>query len=149
MTVDETLNQLLSTMLDVALNSSPYPGQNAKQTFFPDIEVIKQQEEIVLSDQNLSPHCTLDIPGYRICVIPQVEIPNRASKLGDFPYLALTEVAWSGYSVVLSLQLKWAISEASAQSGKFYFGGGGVRVKFNLEDGKWVAPSGPMATWMS
>ncbi len=55
MTVNENLNQLLNIMLDVVLNDTPYPGQNAKQSFFPDVEIIKQQDEIIVSDQNLSP----------------------------------------------------------------------------------------------
>jgi hypothetical protein len=149
MTVNENLNQLLNIMLDVVLNDTPYPGQKAKKSFFPDVEVMKQQDEIVVSDQNLTPHCVIDVHGYKICIIPQEKLPDRAAEHGDFPYLALTEVSWSGYSVVMSLQMKWAVSEANLQKGKRYMGGGGVRVKFILEDGNWIAPSGPMATWMS
>ncbi len=149
MTYKETIQQLLNIMLNTILNSSPYPGQDAKQTFFPDIELVKDNPEIYLSDKNLHAACCFEVPGYTICIIPEDELAARASQHGDFPYLALSEVQRSGNAVILSLQIKWAISDTSQEMGKFYMGGGGVRVKFINQEGEWVSPDGPMATWMS
>lgn len=149
MSTEETINHLLNIMLNTILNGAPYPGQDVKQTFFPDIELVKQNPEIILSNENLVSECCFEVPGYTICIIPQENLLTRAAEQGDYPYLALTEVQPSGYSVVLTLQIKWAISQTSQEMGKYYYSGGGVRVKFILEDGEWISPTGPMATWMS
>ena len=149
MSTEETINQLLNIMLNTILNNSPYPGQDAQNTYFPDIELVQKNPEVIVSDENLASACCFEVPGYTICVIPQDNLHSRAAEEGDYPYLALTEVQLSDYSVVLTLQLKWAISEASQKMGKYYFSGGGVKVKFILQDGEWVSPMGPMATWMS
>lgn len=149
MTSNKTINQLVNILLNTILNNAPYPGQDAQQTFFPDIELVQQSSEIILSDENLESPYSFEVPGYTICIVPQNQLLTRAAEQGDFPYLSLTEVQPSGYTVVLTMQLKWAISETSTEMGKFHFGGGGVRVKFILQDGEWISPSGPMATWMS
>ncbi|MEE4193799.1 MAG: hypothetical protein V2J07_01245 [Anaerolineae bacterium] len=149
MNYKETIQQLLNIMLNTILNSSPYPGQDVDQTFFPDIELVKDNTEIYLSEKNLHSACCFEVPGYTICIIPEDELSTRAVQHGDFPYLALSEVQRSGNTVTLTLQLKWAISKTSQEMGKFYMSGGGVRVKFIYQDGEWISPDGPMATWMS
>lgn len=149
MITNETIQHLLNIMLKTILTGSAYPGQKADRTFFPDIELVQQTPEIILSDQHLSQEVELDVPGYECKIIPEDQLAERAAEQGDFPYLVLTELKTSPTSVVMSLQLKWAVSSNSQEMGKFYMSGGGVRVKFIQEDGEWVSPTGPMATWMS
>jgi len=145
----QTTCQLLQIMLEVALLGKPYPGQKTASSFFPDIEMVKERDEIVVSDRNIGEGCQVDVPGYRMVVLSDEEINARADASGDFPYFTLTEANVGPDQATLSLQLSYAASEASKQAGKVYLGGGGVRVKFEFHHGEWQAPSGPIATWMA
>ena len=136
-------------MLDAVLHGKPYPGQKTPVRLFPDIEIIKDLKEIVISDWNLAASCQLLVPGYQIIVLSDNEIAERAASQGDFPYFVLPEVGVNEDEAFLSLQLTWAISEESKKAGKVYLGGGGTRVRFEHLNGEWLALSGPIATWMS
>src|SRR3990172_1426383 len=133
----ETICRLLQIMLEVALLGKPYPGQKKGNSFFPDIEMVKERDEIVVSKRNLGESCLIDVPGYRISLISDGEISARAEATGDFPYFTLSEAEVGPDQATLSLQLSYAVSEASQQAGKMYLGGGGVRVKFEFHEGEW------------
>ncbi|MFB0534359.1 MAG: hypothetical protein ACETWR_05190 [Anaerolineae bacterium] len=143
------LCHLLQIFLECALLGKPYPGQDTPYTFFPDIEIVKHQQEIFVSDRNLGGPCQVEIPGKSIEFLSDEEIQERANAIGDFPYFALTEAEIGQDEATLSLQLAWATSEESKQSGKLMLSGGGVRVRFQCIEGEWQAPMGPMATWMA
>ncbi|MGD2159225.1 MAG: hypothetical protein PVG32_20280 [Anaerolineales bacterium] len=136
---------LLQAMLEVALLDKPYPGQKTLSSFFPDIEMVKDLSEIVVSSRNLGDSCHFDVPGYNITVLSDDEIAARARSTKDFPYFMLTEARISPDNATLSLQLSWAVGQAD----KLHLGGGGVRVKFERINGEWQAPSGPIATWIA
>ena len=141
--------QLLRIMLEAALLARPYPGQKTPVSLFPDIEMVKELDEIVVSKRNLGQGCRIDIPGYRIVLRTDEEIAAQANASADFPYFTLTEADIRPDQATLSLQLSYAVGEMSKRAGKMYLGGGGVRVKFELIQGEWQAPAGSIATWMS
>ncbi|MFQ5614814.1 MAG: hypothetical protein ACE5H9_22050 [Anaerolineae bacterium] len=143
------LCQLLQMMLESALLGKPYPGQSAPGSFFPDAEMVEDLPEIVISRRNLDDPCQIDVPGRRVMILSEDEIATRAASEGDFPYFSLTEATFTAGEATLSLQLSWAVSEASKQAGVLPFGGGGVRVRFEWIAGEWQAPSGPISTWMA
>ena len=146
---EQVLCHLIQAMLDAALHGKAYPGQKTPVALFPDIEIVKDLDEIVISDRNLGAACQLLVRGYQIIVLSDDEITARASSKGDFPYFTLTETEIHENEALLSLRLSWAISEESKKAGKMYLGGGGTRVRFEQKNGEWLAPSGPIATWMA
>ncbi len=146
---DQLICHLLQVMLEAILLGKPYPGQKGGTPFFPDIEMVKDLKEIVVSDRYLDEPCKIEVPGYRFLVLSEAEIVERANLEGDFPYFSLTEAETGQDVATISLQLSWAASEASKQAGRLYLSGGGVRVRFEIVDGEWLAPSGPIATWMA
>jgi hypothetical protein len=141
--------QLAQAVLAAALLGKPYPGQKTQPAPFPDIESVRGQEEIVISNRRLEATCSLTVPGYRVAVLSEDEIGRRANAQGDFPYFSLTEANIGPDQATLALQLSYAASEASQRAGRLYLGGGGVRVRFERIEGEWQAPSGPIATWMA
>jgi hypothetical protein len=140
---------LLQTILEVALLGKPYPGQKAGTSFFPDIEIVKEIDEIVVSNRYLDDSCQIVVPGFRIKVLSDDAIVDRASSTGDFPFFSLTEAEVGTDEAVLSLQLTWAVSEESKRAGKLYLGGGGIHIKFERINGEWQTQSGPSSTWMA
>jgi len=143
------LCHLLQTLLECALLGSPYPGQDAAYTVFPDVEMVAHRQDIAVSDRNLGGPCPVEIPGKSLEFLSDEEIQERADAIGDFPYFAFTEVEIGDEEATLSLQLTWAMSEESRQSGKLFMSGGGTRVRFQRIEGEWQAPMGPIATWMA
>jgi hypothetical protein len=135
-------------MLEVILLDKPYPGQTSPTSFFPDIEIVRTMDELVVSDRNLGSTDQIIVPGFYIVVLSDEGISARLSTKGNFPYFSLLEADIDPPEAILSLQLSWAVSEASKQAGVVYLGGGGVRVKFEQIQGKWQAPSGPISIWM-
>lgn len=151
MTTDQNLlvGQLLEIMLQVALLGKPYPGQRKQKSFFPDVELVKNRDEIIVSNQHLETHCELHVPGFKVTILTKNEIAERANAMGDFPYFSLTEAELSQDAATLSLQLSYAVSKATEETGMRYLSGGGVRVRFKCIRGKWKAPEGQISTWMA
>ena len=141
--------QLLEIMLQVALLGKPYPGQRKRTSFFPDIELVKDQDEIFISNLHLESSYQIHVPGFLIPILTENEIIERANEIGDFPYFTLTEADLSQDAAILSLQLTYAVSKATEEAGMRYLSGGGVRVRFRYIKGKWQAPEGQISTWMA
>ena len=110
---------------------------------------MEHQERIVVSDRNLDAPYQVEIPGKSVEFLSDEVIQRQANVTGDYPYFAFTEVEIGKDEATLSLQLSWAVSEVSQHSGKLFLSGGGVRVRFQRVEGEWLAPSGPIATWMA
>lgn len=147
---DEQLTcHLLKMMLEAALHGKPYPGQQPPAALFPDVEMVRDLDEIVILDQYLSSSCKINLPGFHLVILSAGEIEERTNSTGDFPYFSLKEVEISHDKVLMSLQLSWAVSEASKQAQNIYLGGGGVRVEYVRINEEWQVPSGPKATWMA
>lgn len=140
---------LLQLILEAVLTGNPYPGQKAGTSFFPDIDIVKGNDEIVLSNRNLDDSCQVTVPGYSFVILSDDAIAERADSTGDFPFFTVTEADFGSDDATISLQLSWAVSEKNKKAGKLYLGGGGVHIKFERINGDWQAPSGPSSTWMA
>jgi hypothetical protein len=143
------LCEILEILLDSVLKGKPFPGQDATNSFFPDIEILKDVDPVVISDQHLGGRCQIDIPGKNFLVLSNPDIEARADMEGDFPYFVISQATVSESEVTISLQLKWAMSEASRKVGIVQLSGGGIQIQFKHEEGQWLAPDGPRSVWMT
>jgi hypothetical protein len=141
--------QVLRILLEWALLGIPFPGQDARMGFFPDIEILHGQETIVILDRFLPEGCNLAIAGRQLEILSGDEIRKRADAGGDFPYFSIEEAQLHERYAMLSVKLSWSVSEESVQAGKYSLGGGGVRVRFERVGSSWQAPDGPNAVWMA
>lgn len=139
--------QLLEKMLEVALLEQPYPGQTNRTNFFPDIEFVKDRQEIFVSNQYLENDCQVNVSGYSVSVFSQDEIESMATGQGNLPYFSIIDASIELDKATISLQLSWATSEENKKAGVYFLGGGGVRVIFSNVGGEWQAPSGQISTW--
>lgn len=140
---------LAQILLECAVLGRPLPGHNSTSCFFPDAEIVTQLDTIVVSSRYISSDCQLKIPDKEIVILSDEELALLVESKGDFPYFTLSEGKLGRDEATITLQLSWRVSEANQQAGRLYLGGGGMRVRFQMIDGKWQAPAGPIATFMS
>ena len=110
----------------------------------PDYELIKDNENIILSTANIDANLVVEIPGTNLILLTPDKIQEKADREGDFLYLRFEPIEMKDSEVIVSLSNNWAVSKDSEN---LYLSGGGFRIEYQKIDGKWV---GRVAlVWMS
>jgi len=142
------VGRLVTLLLESVLKGQPYPGQTAQTSSFPDIEVVRGRDEILVSTENLEKGSRIEVPGANIRLLPREQIFERAAS-EPLPFFSVTNVKLGEDQATLSLQLSWAKPHTGEIGEARSLGGGGVRVRFVKTEAGWQAPDGPLATWIS
>lgn len=132
---DEEWSELLGLTLERALVDQE----------IPDYALLEDQEQMVLSTENIDPALVPEIEGLSLELLTPDEIQERADAEGDFPYLRFQELtAESGEKATVSLGSTWAIA---ADSDMIYLSGGGFAVEYTRDNGAWTGEVTEM--WIS
>ncbi len=100
----------------------------------PDYAMLADQEELVLSTENLPEGWTPNLAVAVTLMTPE-QIQNKANRDGDFLYLHVQELtAVSDTEATLSLSSTWAIGE---DSDMLYLSGGGFQMRFIKSGEQW------------
>lgn len=100
----------------------------------PDFAMLADQEELVLSTENLPEGWVPDLAVELTLMTPE-EIQAKADNEGDFLYLYVQELtAVSDTEATLSLSSTWAIGE---NSDMLYLSGGGFQMRFTKSGEQW------------
>lgn len=111
----------------------------------PDYALLADQDEIVLSTENIDPALLPELDGVDLATMSPEEIQAKADADGDFPYLR-----FQGYTAVspdevnVSLGSSWAIA---ADSDMLYLSGGGFTVNYTRTADGWTGEVTEM--WIS
>ncbi len=100
----------------------------------PDYAMLADQDELVLSTENLPEGWTPDFP-VAITLLTPEEIQAKADAEGDFLYLHVQELtAVSDTQATLSISSTWAIAQ---DSDMLYLSGGGFQMEFTQSGDQW------------
>jgi len=101
----------------------------------PDYALLADQDEIVLSAENIDPALLPELPGMTLVTMSPEEIQAKADADGDFPYLRFQGfTAVSPDEVNVSLGSSWAIA---ADSDMLYLSGGGFTINYTRTGTGW------------
>jgi hypothetical protein len=114
-------------------------GQN-----IPDYALLEDQENIILSLENLDASLVPDLAGVNLTPLTPQEIQSKANREGDFPYLSFGQLEMQEITAAVSLNNSWAVAEDSTG----YLSGGGCTLEFHKEAGQWVLEL-PRACWIA
>lgn len=122
---DEDLTELLRLTLERALVAQE----------IPDYALLADQEQIVLSTENIDPALLPDLDGVDMVTMSPEEIQAKADADGDFPYLRFQGfTAVSQDEINISLGSGWAIA---ADSDMLYLSGGGFTINYTRTNAGW------------
>ena len=122
---DEDLTELLRLTLERALVDQE----------IPDYALLADQDEIVLSTENIDPALLPDLDGVDLVTMSPEEIQAKADADGDFPYLRFQGFeAVSQDELNISLGSSWAIG---ADSDMLYLSGGGFTINYTRTTDGW------------
>jgi hypothetical protein len=96
----------------------------------PAYEVIKNNESIVLSTENIDLALMPKVDGVNFTLLSQDQIQDKANREGDFLYLRFGEVKREDTKVTVSLDNTWAASENSTMG---YLSGGGFTIEYTKD----------------
>jgi hypothetical protein len=123
---DEDLTELLRLTLERALVDQE----------IPDYALLADQDEIVLSTENIDPALLPELDGVNLVTMSPEEIQAKADADGDFPYLRFQGfTAVSQDEVNISLGSSWAIA---ADSDMLYLSGGGFTINYTRTADGWT-----------
>jgi hypothetical protein len=123
---DEELTELLRLTLERALVAQE----------IPDYALLADQDEIVLSTENIDPALLPELDGVDLVTMSPEEIQAKADADGDFPYLRFQGFeAVSPDEVNISLGSSWAIG---ADSDMLYLSGGGFTINYTRTADGWT-----------
>lgn len=123
---DEDLTELLRLTLERALVDQE----------IPDYALLADQDEIVLSTENIDPALLPALDGVDLVTMSPDEIQAKADADGDFPYLRFQGfTAVSDDEVNVSLGSSWAIA---ADSDMLYLSGGGFTINYTRSADGWT-----------
>lgn len=124
---DEDRSELIGLTLERALVDQE----------IPDYALLADQEQLVLSTENIDPALVPEVPGVTLALLTPEEIQQRADAEGDFLYLSFQQLeADSAEKAVVSLANTWAIA---ANSDMAYLSGGGFTIEYTRDDaGAWT-----------
>ncbi|MAU00861.1 MAG: hypothetical protein CL608_27265 [Anaerolineaceae bacterium] len=102
----------------------------------PDYALLADQNEIVLSTENINPALLPELDGVSLVTMSPEEIQAKADADGDFPYLRFQGfTAVSDDEVNVSLGSSWAIA---ADSDMLYLSGGGFTINYTRTADGWT-----------
>ena len=123
---DEDLTELLRLTLERALVDQE----------IPDYALLADQDDIVLSTENIDPALLPELDGVNLVTMTPEEIQAKADADGDFPYLRFQGfTAVSQDEVNVSLGSSWAIA---ADSDMIYLSGGGFTINYTRTSDGWT-----------
>lgn len=132
---DEEWSELIGLTLERALVDQE----------IPDYGMLADQEQLILSTENIDPALVPEIPGVELVLLTPEEIQERADVEGDFLYLRFQQLeAASADEATVSLANTWAVA---ADSEMVYLSGGGFTVEYTRGDGGWEGEV--TETWIS
>lgn len=101
----------------------------------PDYALLADQEQIVLSTENIDAALVPELDGVALVTMTPEEIQARADAEGDFPYLRFEEIrAATADSARVSLGSTWA---RAADSEILYLSGGGFTIDYTRTADGW------------
>ncbi len=122
---DEDLTELLRLTLERALVNQE----------IPDYALLADQDEIVLSTENIDPALLPELEGVELVTMTPEEIQAKADAEGDFAYLRFQGFgAVSSDEANVSLGSSWAIA---ADSDMIYLSGGGFTINYTRTSDGW------------
>ncbi|MFW6096664.1 MAG: hypothetical protein ACOC9Z_01240 [Chloroflexota bacterium] len=124
---DEDRSELIGLTLERALVDQE----------IPDYALLADQEQLVLSTENIDPALVPEIPDVTLALLTPEEIQELADAEGDFLYLRFQELEGeSADKAVVSLANTWAVA---ADSDMAYLSGGGFTIEYSRDDaGAWT-----------
>ena len=103
----------------------------------PDYKLIRDPDNIVISDVNISSNSLPQLPGINLILLDAASIQKKADAEGDYLYLKFQKIEPECKGVSVSLDNIWIKSRHST---KFYLSGGGLNLLFQKNIyGKWKA----------
>jgi hypothetical protein len=100
-----------------------------------DFKLVKDPENLIVSEANLSNKMELKLPDRVITVLSPSNVQERADKEGDFLYFRFGPFIGYRDTARLTITLVWAVSSRSEAQ---YLSGGGATLKFERREGKWT-----------
>jgi len=119
---DEDIPEIVRLTLERALVDGGIPAY----------ELIKDNESIVLSTENIDLSLIPKLHGVNFTFLSRVEIQEKADREGDFLYLRFNKLAIDdfGISALVSLDNTWAVSKDSKVG---YLCGGGFTIEYTKD----------------
>lgn len=102
----------------------------------PDYQLIAEQENIILSTENIDASLVPTLPGIDLILLTPEEVQARANSEGDFPFLEFSQFsARSESEATVSFNSRWAVAEDSQMG---YLSGGGFSIDYQKDGGGWT-----------
>jgi hypothetical protein len=139
MVANHILGYLQALTLRATLLSETLPGTD-QPIHFPDLPLITQRKPVILLDDNLAPHTSLNTGSIPIRVLPKDEVLALAALGNDIVYLHFQPPQFQENTIHLSLQAGIFSSDPSKQR----LGLSGMRVGFKKENDHWEVFDGPV-----
>lgn len=117
---DEDIPEIVRLTLERALVDGKIPAY----------EMIKDNESIVLSTENIDLSLIPKLPGVNFTLLSRDEIQEKADREGDFLYLRFHQLKIEDFKVLISLDNTWAVSKDSKV---LYLCGGGFTIEYTKD----------------
>jgi len=117
---DEDIPEIVRLTLERALVDGGIPAY----------ELIKDNESIVLSTENIDLSLIPKLPGVNFTLLSRDEIQEKADREGDFLYLRFNQLKIEDFRVLVSLDNTWAVSKDSKVG---YLCGGGFTIEYTKD----------------
>ena len=104
----------------------------------PGYNLMKDKNHIIVSTMNINKNYNFTLEDISFTILTPEEIQQKSNKDGDFLYLEFRGLDIYGNTATVELHNSWAVSEETRKNGLGFLSGGGARIPFKKEGGRWL-----------
>ena len=104
----------------------------------PDYNLIKDTDHIIVSTKNINKNYNFSNENISFIILTPEEIQQKSNIEGDFLYLEFHMIEINDNNATVILNNNWALSEETRENSLALLSGGGAKIPFKKEMGKWL-----------
>jgi hypothetical protein len=104
----------------------------------PDYNLIKDTNNIIISTQNINKNYNFSNGKISFIILTPEKIQQKSNIESDFLFIKFYMLEINGNNAIVELNNNWALSEETRENRLGLLSGGGAKIPFKKEGGRWL-----------